>query len=741
MKNYLVTLLFSISCTFAFSQYIPLHSYFLADFTQNAGKTDIYEINFDDSLANLTFLVSIQAEVTIAYMGNTKILYAVNKSGNQLHTLNLNSPDPAFSDPVILDVEMGEITGATFGDNGTLFVCSADQNKIYTIDVTSFSVQVYDDYAPVAGGDLAFGFDGGLYLVSQIPNGFYELFPSQISQDYFLGGIPPGITGLATFEDGNFLFSHRNETNLEVRSSDNTSFITQYDLFLDGEPFTLQWGDMASGYDPAEYPAPSSGCEYRSTFYADYNEESTNIYAVDFDEGVQLYLLTTLDFEAHIAASSYDYIFAVNTNGSQMTLIDPVSSMYMGSIPLNLNPSHITAVAADGNMVYLGDQTSGKIYTINPLAPDPQPVFFANAPISGGDMCFYGSELYLANKNLAKLFKHNGADFEEVGNLPPNVTGITVFSNFDGTNINNELIVSCSGSNIFYTISPDNGDVLASFPATEDNLPFSFHYGDMASYCNYSQVDTDECSAVEVVEYNEGTTSNGGSIGYERTNPNMALGSPDESRFVTLGYGGSIIINMLGYIQNGLGADLEIFEASYNTTGCDDYPEFADVSLSQNGTDWIYIGTVCKSENTLDISAATDMDLFQYVKIENNDALTTTHDGFDLNAVLALHPCLSIEEARLESNDATERPNEMEVSPNPGSGISRLKMVPNVSGELKAEIFDLNGRIVKSLFHKFAKSQEMIETEFSSNSIPNGVYLVRMTTENSSKVEKFVVAH
>ncbi len=744
MKNYLISLLFSISCTFSFSQYIPLHSYYLADYSDIEGKTDIYEISFDDSQANLIYIVSIQYEVHIAYMGSAKVLYAVNKSGNRLQTLNLNSPNPIFSDPVMLDVDMGLITAATFDDNGTLFVGSADQNKIYSIDISDYSIQVYDDYAPVAGGDLAFGYDGGLYLVSQIPTGFYELFPSQISQDYFLGGIPPGSTGLAAFEDGNFLFSHRNETNLEVRSSDNTPLITQFDLVLDGDPFTLHWGDMASGYNPEEFPIPSSVCFYREMYYADYDGASTNIYSVSFEEGAQLSPLSNLDFEAHIATSSNGLIFAVNTNGSQISAIDVGTGNIVGSILLNLNPSHITAVAADGDLVYFGDQISGKIYTIEPMASDPQPVFFANAPLNGGDICFYGSELYLANRSMAKLFKYNGTSFEEVGNLPANVTGIAAFSNFNGTNYEDGLIVSCSGSNIFYSLSPDNGNVLASFQATEGDLPFTLNFGDMASYCNNPQVDMDACTAIQVLNYTEGTTLNGGAISEDRTDPNMALGFPDVedgSHFVTLGYGGSVILSMGGYIQNGPGDDLQIFETSYNTSGCDDYPEYADVSLSQDGNDWIFIGTVCKTENTLDISDATDLDLFQYVKIDNNNTLTSTPDGFDLNGVETSHTCFPIETGRINSVKATQILNQIEVAPNPGSGRSRLIMIPNRDGNLQADIFDLNGKIVKSLFNKYARAEEKIKIEFNSNSFSNGVYLIRMTTENSSIVEKFIVAH
>lgn len=506
MKNYLTTLLFSISCTLAISQYIPVYSYFLADYT--AGKTDIYKIDFDENVANLTYLTSIETEVHIAYNGNANMIYAINKSGNQLRTLDLNSLNPIFGDPVDLDVAMGDITAATFDDTGTLFVGSADQNKIYTIDVTNFTIQLYDDYAPIAGGDLAFGFDGGLYLASQIPKGFYEIFPSEISPDLFHGGIPPRNTGLAAFEDGNFLFSHRNDTYLDVRSSDNTPLITQFELFLDSEPFTLHWGDLASGYDPTDAPTHTSGCEFKKTYYADYDGATTRIYLVQTDDDIQLDLILSLDFEAHIGANTTGLIFAVNTDGSDVTVIDAITGMQIITLPLNLDPGHIVAVASDENMLYIGDQMTGKIYVVNTLSSDFETVFFADAPLNGGDICFYGSELYLANKSLAKLFKYNGSGFDEVGNLPPNVTGLATFSNYEGTNAGADMIISCRGSNLFYSISPVDGTIIESISATNDGISFNLNFGDMASYCDYGQINVDMCTAFEVLDYHQGTTRN-----------------------------------------------------------------------------------------------------------------------------------------------------------------------------------------------------------------------------------------
>lgn len=152
-----------------------------------------------------------------------------------------------------------------------------------------------------------------------------------------------------------------------------------------------------------------------------------------------------------------------------------------------------------------------------------------------------------------------------------------------------------------------------------------------------------ECYASQVLEYVQGTTSGGGAIAANRTDPTQALGEPegtDELVFVALGYDGSLTLGFDGSVPNGPGADLEIVETTYNFSTCANYPEYADVYVSQNNMDFFFAGTICRDDNFIDIDdAGQGFVHINQVKIVNNNLLTTSPDGFDVDGVRAIHNC------------------------------------------------------------------------------------------------------
>ena len=162
------------------------------------------------------------------------------------------------------------------------------------------------------------------------------------------------------------------------------------------------------------------------------------------------------------------------------------------------------------------------------------------------------------------------------------------------------------------------------------------------------------CYATDVIEYVEGTTKSGGSLPNDRDNPLNATGAPQDNNsinFVTLGYGGSIVLGFNGAIINNSGNDFQIIETTYGSSlsvyECSvlpkNYKEYADVYVSQDGNDWHFIRTVCINDVDLqdpriDISDAdVDLDYINYVKIVNNDNLTDSGDGYEVDGIKILN--------------------------------------------------------------------------------------------------------
>lgn len=249
------------------------------------------------------------------------------------------------------------------------------------------------------------------------------------------------------------------------------------------------------------------------------------------------------------------------------------------------------------------------------------------------------------------------------------------------------------------------------------------------------------CFATESVNYTEGTRSNGGALAANRVDPSKALGAPertDDNVFVTLGYNGSITLAFDGIVPNLAGDDLEIVETSFGNSGCAAYPEYADVYVSQDGENFLFANTVCKSNPFVDISDAGPLPFINYVKIVNNDEESTTFDGFDLDGVVAIHNCdeneLTVAIQNLESSVT------LETFPNPSTGPVNVEFTSDKEQLLTVEVIDMNGRVVETMFRQTANADQNYRLGFEGSNLPNGVYITKLTTESEVVIKKVLIA-
>lgn len=151
--------------------------------------------------------------------------------------------------------------------------------------------------------------------------------------------------------------------------------------------------------------------------------------------------------------------------------------------------------------------------------------------------------------------------------------------------------------------------------------------------------------ASSVVEAIQGLQKDGNAVAPGRSTPTQGLvfeDAQDESSFYSLGFGGSIVVKFTNIFVDAPSAnDLKITEDTWGA-----YPlEQAEISISQNGTDWRLLG-VANNTNFAGIHTTTEFDLAgsgldwaKYVKIEDisdPNAFDNAGDGYDLNAVKAL---------------------------------------------------------------------------------------------------------
>lgn len=134
--------------------------------------------------------------------------------------------------------------------------------------------------------------------------------------------------------------------------------------------------------------------------------------------------------------------------------------------------------------------------------------------------------------------------------------------------------------------------------------------------------------------FDQGLRKDGSAVPGDRSDPTKALGLPD-SQFVSLGYGGEIVLEFLGPVY---GSEVSVIEVTY---GRDTYPEeSADVYVSANGSDWTDVGEVTNHDDsgvgTVDVTGISEIRYVKIVDTTDPSKHGSTSDGYDLDAVTAV---------------------------------------------------------------------------------------------------------
>jgi YVTN family beta-propeller protein len=725
------------------------------------GITDIYEVTFEGSDANLELIATSDVEVHIAYNPMDNLLYAVTAADGSYRTLNPHMEDPMFSDFSLINANVGSIHQAAFNNDGKLIIGSSNDDEVYSVDLSDNTVSIFDGFAPTNGGDIAFGEDGTPYLATRAGGGgLYILVNDVLMDDYLIGSVPALVTGMALASTNQLLVSHKDATTLMVRNLDGSP-AGSFDLKLNGEPFESFNGDMASGCNTFNDNV-GDDCNY-ALYYrhvANGNNSMNGLYSVELNEdGTSEVTFLTNQGENHIALSP-DGSTIYMVGGSNIQTYDVATNMIINNVSVfnaandaNLSGFPAAVTDADGNVFIAG--AGNNVWQVDPLTGAATNIASGIA-VNGGDLIFAptgeegADELWIitrSNNTFRKVLDPGVSFSVDV----PEINGAAVLENGNVLLANGDQ----DGEAGFIEVRLTDLSIVQTY-----NTELAIFNGDLAGGCTNSE-DLDLCDGANgqcypsSAEYVQGTTSNGGNLSPARTDVNQSLGAPertDEMVFTTLGYGGSLTFHFEGLVPNGEGDDIEVVETSFNNPGCESYPEYADVSVSQDGETFYYIGTVCKGDAFVDIADAVDMAgapvalaCASYVRVANNMDQTTTPDGFDVDGVVAIHNCdTDVASEDVDETDevvlAEESMHSLSSYPNPTGGVSQAVFVMDETTRTTLEVYDMNGRVVETLFNQVANEGQQYIIEFDGTKLPNGIYVYRLTTETETIIEKFMIA-
>ncbi len=201
-------------------------------------------------------------------------------------------------------------------------------------------------------------------------------------------------------------------------------------------------------------------------------------------------------------------------------------------------------------------------------------------------------------------------------------------------------------------VSGSSSPILAQ-THTYDGVVITFTAETPKSYDFVSPLPTPPgCSAVSVVSYEPGLRQDGTPVLSTRQFFNNATGAPqnydvavpeDQVNFVSLGFGGKIVLELENPIKNGPGDDLRVYETTYGISPnkCQRSPERVKVYASQDGCNYVYLGEGCQ-DATFNLNTLA---WASFIKLVDVSPLNATYvnsnngpeDGYDLDGIVCLH--------------------------------------------------------------------------------------------------------
>ena len=454
-------------------------AYFIAN-NKPGQSTTIYGITLNGGTAEMHFIADYPEELHLAYNAQNNLLYGISKMSTMYVTMNPYDATPAFSAQIALNEAPGEVTGAVFSPQGELLISSQTKKAIFIVDLVTKDLIQYDNYAPVFGGDIAYSADGTLYLVTNTGGALYEVHPEGIANDVLIANTATKKnTGMAITADDQLIISVHGHSALTLFNTDGTA-AGSIPLTLNGEPFTLDYGDMASGCNTYKDPDDSS-CSDFASFYTHYNEVTgeSDVYGVSFSgTSANLTHLLHLPFEVHMGYDGEnDLLYMVSKAGSFYRVYDVGADAVLTDIPFSTTLNDVTAVefSAHDQHLYVGHQRFKTIYKVNPATG--QVSLHGQASVYGGDIAIFNDgTAYLSTQTGDMLYDISNVSAPVgIGNIPVKVTGMTLM----GEN----LVIANYGSAAFYEINPADASVENSYTALFNGEPFELGFGDMAGGC------------------------------------------------------------------------------------------------------------------------------------------------------------------------------------------------------------------------------------------------------------------
>ncbi|MGB3180045.1 MAG: S8 family serine peptidase [Cyclobacteriaceae bacterium] len=553
---------------------------------------------------------------------------------------------------------------------------------------------------------------------------------------YFEGGDPlrstetnPAVTynKVGTFNVRLRAQGPEGKTDVEIKDNYITVFAPGDDCFEAGKPFARPFSEF--NFNAGGTVSGQNGLEV-----TDYARK------LDFTAGAAInsvtYSFRTLSLDAGADSEFGITVWSVGEDGN------PAELLYIQYVPVARLIANTNIGGGDDEYAILLDEAvtvpeSGQLYIgyrveydgMNEVSVNLGSIGSSSGANSG--FVFNGGWLTYGGIGLAADLAIAVGGVEDASDVPTASFTVSQMTAFVGE----EIVLDATGSTnaLIYEWTAPGGDLKSEVePVTTVTFdePGTYTitlrvYGNCSSkFDEETKTVTIEapCVPSEVVYFRQGSAARK-PIPVEFADPSAALGLMDD-KFVSLGFGGELILRFDEKIANGEGDDIMVYETSkFGADGnCEGFPETVQAFASQDGNQYLYLGMTCQ-DGSFDLGELPWAQYVKFISVTDKAAVPSGY-GYDLDAVMCLNgTTMDSTMADLRSCVATEVVSYGQANKKGGGAIAPRRTNPHMalgmpqennsfnfvslgyggSIELKLDyaVFDLEGndlRVVESTF-------------------------------------------
>ena len=622
-----------------------------AYFIDNPKNSDakLFSLYFDKDKVHLTPISTFpitNSHIGVSTTGDTVyIVHGRNSTRLSYYVVSRNFYQAVGEVLTSTGTSVGKVTQVGTNSKGELYVASSNKHRLYKVNSETAIAQdlgrIYHQgnnaTIKISGGDLTF--DGQnpqlLYIATKgndrttgsKARGIYkvEIQEGEPLRAVRIGDCLPNTTGIATLEQGygNLLYSEAT-TNRFYEVDREGNIVKDYRAYLADQLWDIDWGDMSLGCFTTEaLPTESAYWNFNTC-----------------DDQSLIDSVNSYQFLVHGTAPKEGYT-------GQGRSFDGIGD-YLEQTEANFSDTQFTF-----SLWFKSDYT-GDFQTLVSKQTDYRDRNYwlslwkqGVSPYQGGALVFRSAG---ANGTIDIGTSTNYSD-GQWHHVAVTVSSTETVLYVDGQKQASQFGVGLSTNNTPFLVGVEskNGTLHRFFRGELDELRFYREalQGSQIRQLSKQTSSPEDCfriscgSAVEVIDFQQGLRKNGQPVVSNRSNPQKSLGTPERDNtinFVSLGYGGELIIKLAEPLGDGPGPDIEIIETSFDNRACGNRSEKAAIYGSKYGQNWVFVGESC-IDTKLNLSTA-GIDWIQYVKIVDRtdpSFFDGGSDGFDVDGIVCLN--------------------------------------------------------------------------------------------------------